>query len=216
MRKRAVTFISSTLSARSRYRVPLFFLMTNSESPLRWCMRLISLHWQIEKSDIKRYNNKKSHFPIPNTPMKRSNGHRSCLSNTLLLGVIAGSLLVGSMFIWSMGKGVLSGQIAMPIAPVPQCTDGLQVCRCYCRADFKKCTDAKISNSSMPLCSIAWNKTDCSALGYYQEPGLNAAACVAREGMACKGFIRPGDAPDVLIGQPTVGAYIGCAITAVN
>ncbi len=155
--------------------------------------------------------------------MSRSRTRHSPSSRTLTLVILACSFLLATVIVCSVGSSYLFGQVAVPakqidIVPpaMAQCGDGLQVCRCYCRANFRSCKDNQTAFSSMPLCKVAWNNTDCSALGYYQDATLDATSCAAREGAACAGYIRKNDAPDALIGQLTAGTFIGCTITAVK
>lgn len=101
--------------------------------------------------------------------------------------------------------------------PVPigeRCVgDGFQVCRCYCRADFRQCQNNQVSYASVPLCKEPWNNGNCAALSYFQTQANTAASCAAQNGQPCGGYIRPGDAPGAL-NQPVAGALLGCEIVA--
>ncbi len=92
-----------------------------------------------------------------------------------------------------------------------QCANGLQVCRCYCRADIRNCQNNQTSVTSLPLCRDSWSGTSCPSIGFFSV-GNNAQSCEMQNGQRCEGFIRPGDAPAELVGQKVQGAYLGCGI----
>jgi hypothetical protein len=92
-----------------------------------------------------------------------------------------------------------------------QCANGLQVCRCYCRADIRNCVNNQTSVTSLPLCRDSWSGTSCPSIGFFSVSS-NAQSCEMQNGQRCEGFIRPGDAPAELIGQKVQGAYLGCGI----
>ncbi len=92
-----------------------------------------------------------------------------------------------------------------------QCANGLQVCRCYCRAEIRNCQNNQTSVTSLPLCRDPWSGTSCPSIGFFST-NSNAQSCEMQNGQRCEGFIRPGDAPAELIGQKVQGAYLSCGI----
>lgn len=118
-----------------------------------------------------------------------------------------------------IGMNGPKGQLIVPPAQssIPmenQCVgDGLQVCRCYCRAEFRQCQNNQVSYSSVPLCKVPWSSGNCPALSYFQTQVTAAASCAMQNSQPCGGYIRPGDAPDTL-NQAVAGQLLGCEIVA--